>query len=93
MIVALHDNSLFTFFIFLGDSLIHSDRKAFSSYISGPSAKLAKRHQGGWWYQHMNFANLNRKYGDKGETGLMWYTFGRRKANMEFTEMKFRPVN
>ena len=52
----------------------------------------AKRHHGGWWYDHCYMTNLNGNYlQGEDDTAVVWVEW-RNYYSLKRTEMKMRPV-
>lgn len=58
----------------------------------------ADRDHGAWWYDSCQHSNLNGQYVHPGKepttkySGIAGYTWQKKFGNLQFTEMKIRPV-
>ena len=46
----------------------------------------------GWWYNNCYNSNLNGRYGNNNQTGIIWYPWKGRYYSLPFVEMKVRRV-
>ena len=51
------------------------------------SGNCAIKHSGAWWYRKRILSNLNGRYGDDSNNGIIWYI-----APQRFVEMKLRHI-
>ncbi|GFN77398.1 fibrinogen-related protein 3-2 [Plakobranchus ocellatus] len=78
-----------------GDSLDYHKGQKFSTYDrdndSDDRQDCAEFHEGGWWYNSCDYANLNGRMNGRLDYGLEWNGFAKRDT-CSFSEMKMRRV-
>ncbi|XP_064614169.1 ficolin-1-like [Liolophura sinensis] len=85
-----------------GDAMTYHDGYQFSTFDSDNDGRVEGNctaiDYGAWWYNDCQQSNLNGEYVHPGGTprstysGLAGYTWQKAYGNVQFTEMKIRPV-
>ena len=83
-----------------GDSLAEHNGMKFTTRDNdndnGRSFNCAQIHDGGWWYNHCIYSDLNGWYHHNpfiGSHGIIWSTWKGWRYSLKFTEMKTRRNN